>query len=93
MEEKPSDWNWKHNFIDMTMPMIAPLSEEYALLTIDVMSSRNPRLLMKLVANPSISDYALLELQVKCPECAIDDVNEIIEKRKPARDEYRRMHA
>ena len=48
---------------------------------------------MKLAANPSISDYALMELQVKCPECAIDDVNEIIEKRKPAREEYRRTHA
>jgi len=48
---------------------------------------------MKLAANPSISDYALMELQVKCPEYLIDEVNEIIAKRKPAREEYRRTHA
>ena len=92
-KKKLSDWKWEHNFIEMTRLMIAPLSDDCALSTIDGMGSRNPRILMKLAANPSISDYALMELQVKCPNCAIDDVNEIIEKRKPARDEYRRMHA
>ena len=92
-KKKLSDWKWEHNFIEMTRLMIAPLSDDCALSTIDGMGSENPRLLMKLAANPSISDYALMELQVKCPECAIDDVNEIIEKRKPAREEYRRTHA
>lgn len=90
---KSSDWDWERNFIEMTKPMIAPLSDDYALLTIDCVGRRNPRFLMKLAANPSISDYVLMGLQMKCPDCAIDDVNEIIAKRKPAREEYRRMHA
>ena len=92
-EEKPTGWRWERNFVALTKPMRTPLSDDYALLTIDRVGSENPRLLMKLAANPSISDYVLMELQVKCPNCAIDDVNEIIAKRKPARDEYRRMHA
>ena len=92
-KKKLSGWTWERNFIEMTKLMIAPLSDDCALSTIDGMGSENPRLLMKLAANPSISDYALMELQVKCPNCAIDDVNEIIEKRKPAREEYRRTHA
>lgn len=92
-KKKLSGWTWERNFIEMTRLMIAPLSDDCALSTIDGMGGRNPRLLMKLAANPSISDYALMELQVKCPNCIIDDVNEIIEKRKPAREEYRRTHA
>lgn len=90
---RSSGWTLERNFIEMTLPMTVPLSDNYALSTINHMDSRNPRLLMKLAANPSISDYVLMELQVKCPECAIDDVNEIIAKRKTAREEYRRMHA
>lgn len=93
-KKKSSGWTWERNFIEMTKLMIAPLSDDCALSIIDhYMNVRNPRLLMKLAANPSISDYALMELQVKCPNCVIDDVNEIIEKRKPAREEYRRTHA
>jgi hypothetical protein len=92
-QEKQPGWSFERNFVELTKPMRTPLDDDYALLTIDRMNGRNLRLLMKLAANPSISDYALLELQMKCPECAIEDVNEIIAKRKSARDEYRRMHA
>lgn len=98
-EAKPSGLNWDRNFIEMTRPMMTPLDDEFALVAIDYASSTirmhcsEMMLLMKLAANPSISDYVLLELQMKCPECAIENVNEIIAKRKSARDEYRRMHA
>lgn len=86
-------WSYERNFAELTIPMRTPLDEDYALSIIDGINSRNLRLLMKLAANPSISDYALMELQVKCPEYAIEDANEIIAERKPARDEYRRTHA
>lgn len=86
-------WNWERNFAELTRPMMTPLSDDYALSIIDCMTSRNLRLLMKLAANPAISDYALMELQMKCPEYLVEDVNEIIAKRKPAREEYRRTHA
>jgi hypothetical protein len=35
----------------------------------------------------------MMEIRVKCPEHAMEDVNEILAKREPAREEYRRMHA
>ena len=98
-EENPTDCRWDRNFVEMTRPMMTPLDDnvalagiEYAVSCIRINGSERS-LLMKLAANPGISDYALMELQVKCPNCAIDDVNEIIAKRKSARDEYRRMHA
>ena len=92
-EEKPTGWRWERNFVALTKPMRTPLDDDCALSIINRINGSERSLLMKLAANPSISDYALMELQVKCPECAIDDVNEIIEKRKPAREEYRRTHA
>lgn len=92
-QAKHSNWISERIFNEQVRPMRTPLDDDYALSIIDHMNGRSIGLILKLAANPSISDYAMMEIRVKCPVHAIDDVNEILAKREPARDEYRRMHA
>ena len=82
----------RRNLVEIVRPMQTPLDDDYAMTIIDDANCRNWHKFMKLAANPSISDYAMMEIRVKCPEHAMEDVNEILAKREPARDEYRRRH-
>lgn len=46
----------------------------------------------KIVANASVTNYGLMQVMTKCPAEYAEDLNKLIEKRKEARDEYRRKH-
>lgn len=48
--------------------------------------------LAKLAANPSISDYIVVELRMKTPDSWRRQVEELLDANENARDEYRRSH-
>jgi len=56
----------------------------------DIFSNKN--MLLKLAANPSISDYMIMQLKVKTPSKYVEDVDEVLADRRQKRDEYRQAH-
>ena len=56
----------------------------------EIFDSKN--MLLKLAANPSISDYMIMQLKVKTPTRYMKDVEEVLEEHRQKRDEYRQAN-
>ncbi len=77
--------------MDVNLPcMLTPFEDEFLEMVLKLEERERKIACRQIAANPSISDYVIMELLVKASNA--DEINYILEQRKDARDEYRRTH-
>ena len=86
-------WYMRVNIVEIVRPMQAPLDDEYALQVIADTRHNGCWKMLQMAANPSVSDYVMMELRMKVDDAVLlSKINALLDENENARQEYRRTH-